>query len=222
MKFSIIQFIISLSTLVLLGCTTKSNSSVDENKEKKLPHLVFLGDSLTAGMGLKSIEESYANLLHARLKKDGYDYILVNAGVSGDTSSGGLTRVKWVISKGVDVFVLELGANDMMRGINPQIVYENLKKIILIVRDKNPDVKILIIPIKTFPNLGNEYGRRFEPIYEKLSYEFNVKKSKFLLEGVAGNKDLNQKDGIHPTSEGHTIMFENIYPDLLTLLRSKG
>lgn len=199
-------------------CAKKEEEPGGETKNVTVPRLIFLGDSLTAGMGLGSVEESYANLLHKRLMMEGYSYELVNAGVSGDTSSGGLTRLDWVLSKGVDVFVLELGANDMMRGLPIKEVYTNLKKIITLVRDKFPDVKILLIPMKPFPNMGKDYGKKFEAIYPQLGVELNVKVSKFLLENVAGIPELNQKDGIHPTGKGHEIMAENIYYDLKSIL----
>ncbi len=188
-----------------------SDTTKSEDPQKIL---IFLGDSLTAGMGLPGVEYSYANLLHKKLQSMGYDYKLINAGLSGDTTSGGLTRLNWVLSKGVDLFVLELGANDMMRGISPTEISKNLTEIISRVKNKNPKAKILLIPMKPFPNLGKEYGKKFESVYTDISTSTGVPLTGFLLENVAGIPSLNQKDGIHPTIEGHKKMAETIWKDL--------
>jgi acyl-CoA thioesterase-1 len=181
--------------------------------------IIFFGDSLTAGMGLESVEESFPNLLNEKIKTLGYDLLFINAGVSGDTTTGGLTRIDWVLSKGVDFFILELGANDMMRGVSAKIISENIENMILKVRKKNPNAKILLIPMKPFPNMGVQYGNSFEKVYIDISKKMNVSLSVFLLEKVAGNKELNQKDGIHPTKKGHEIIAETLYSDISKLLK---
>jgi acyl-CoA thioesterase I len=204
---------------LLMYCNQKDspqpNSVSDtQNPEHPKKTLIFFGDSLTAGMGLPGVEYSYANILYNRILSKGYDYKLINAGLSGDTTSGGLTRLNWVLSKGVDLFVLELGANDMMRGIPPAEISRNLTEIISHVKKKNPKVKILLIPMKPFPNLGKEYGKKFESVYTDLSANTGVPLTGFLLDNVAGIPSLNQKDGIHPTIEGHKKMAETIWKDL--------
>jgi acyl-CoA thioesterase-1 len=216
-KIIIIIYII----IFMMGC--KNNNPPNINNENKLENnkkvLIFFGDSLTAGMGLENVNESFPNLLNDKLKKEGYDFLFINAGVSGDTTSGGLTRLDWVLSRGVDYFILELGANDMMRGIPLKEISKNLEDIITKVRQKNGKSKILLIPMKPFPNMGIQYGNNFEKIYKDISQKMNVPLSTFLLEKVAGIRELNQKDGIHPTKQGHEIITETLYPDLLRILK---
>jgi acyl-CoA thioesterase I len=216
-KIIIIIYII----IFMMGC--KNNNPPNINNVNKLENnkkvLIFFGDSLTAGMGLENVNESFPNLINDKLKKEGYDFLFINAGVSGDTTSGGLTRLDWVLSRGVDYFILELGANDMMRGIPLKEISTNLEDIITKVRHKNGKSKILLIPMKPFPNMGINYGNNFEKIYKDISQKMNVPLSTFLLEKVVGIRELNQKDGIHPTKQGHEIITETLYPDLLKILK---
>jgi acyl-CoA thioesterase-1 len=216
-KIIIIIYIV----IFMMGC--KNNNPPNINNENKLENnkkvLIFFGDSLTAGMGLENVNESFPNLLNDKLKKEGYDFLFINAGVSGDTTSGGLTRLDWVLSRGVDYFILELGANDMMRGIPLKEISKNLEDIITKVRQKNGKSKILLNPMKPFPNMGIQYGNNFEKIYKDISQKMNVPLSTFLLKRVAGIRELNQKDGIHPTKQGHEIITETLYPDLLRILK---
>ena len=211
--------------LILLGifyaCKSESN---EESPSKKIEtdsrkKIIFFGDSLTAGMGLSNPDESFVSLIADKLKNDGFDLKVINAGLSGDTTSGGIARLDWSISKGVDYFVLELGANDGMRGIDTALIEANLKKIISRVREKNPNVKILLVRMLTFPNLGPSYVKKFDSIYPRLAKEENIPLSPFLLEKVAGIKDLNQKDGIHPTAEGHKLVAETLYPSVKKLVK---
>ncbi len=202
-------------------CKSESNDNTSGKKIETDPRkkIIFFGDSLTAGMGLNGSEESYVALLEEKLKNDGLDLKVINAGLSGDTTSGGIARLDWSISKGVDYFVLELGANDGMRGIDTALIETNLKKIISRVRKKNPDVRILLVRMLTFPNLGPAYVKKFDSIYPRLAKEENILLSPFLLEKVAGVKDLNQKDGIHPTAEGHKLVAETLYPSVKKLVK---
>jgi acyl-CoA thioesterase-1 len=218
-------YIIWIILVITLSIQCKRETALDLKEDTKestnqenMKKLIFLGDSLTAGMGLPGVEYSYANLLYNKLQSKGYTFKFINAGLSGDTTSGGLTRLDWVLSKGVDVFILELGANDMMRGIQPSEISKNLIEIIERVRKKNPNSKILLIPMKPFPNMGKEYGKKFENIYIEVAKTTGVPLSEFLLENVAGIPSLNQKDGIHPTIEGHKIMQENIWNNLIKLI----
>jgi len=180
--------------------------------------IIFFGDSLTAGMGLESQEDSFVGLIQKRLTKEGYQYSVINAGLSGDTTSGGLSRIDWILSKKPDIFVLELGANDSMRGIAPSQIKSNLVLLIRKVRQKYPHCKILLIGMRTFPNLGPIYARKFEKIFAGIQKEENVSLVPFLLDKIAGNKNLNQSDGIHPTEDGHKIMAETVYKTLKSLL----
>ncbi|MCC6274380.1 MAG: arylesterase [Leptospiraceae bacterium] len=180
--------------------------------------IIFFGDSLTAGMGLESQEDSFVGLIQKRLTKEGFQYSVINAGLSGDTTSGGLSRIDWILSKKPDIFVLELGANDSMRGIAPSQIKSNLVLLIRKVRQKYPHCKILLIGMRTFPNLGPIYARKFEKIFAEIQKEENVSLVPFLLDKIAGNKNLNQSDGIHPTEDGHKIMAETVYKTLKSLL----
>lgn len=208
-----------------MGCKEDSTPPMNKTENipsEKLPAILFFGDSLTEGLGLDSREESYPSLLEEKWQKKGYKYRMINAGLSGDTTSSGLTRLDWVLEQDFAIFVLELGANDMMRGLPPDLVEKNLIQIIQRVKDKNPSASILLIPMKPFPNLGLDYGKKFEKVYSHVSKKEKVPLTKFLLEGVAGSKELNQKDGVHPTKKGHEIMALNIFPDLEKVLRKKA
>lgn len=209
---------------VILSCgrqeEKKTEQPVQAEKiaEHKVKRLIFFGDSLTAGYGLLP-EENYVHLISEKLKQDGFHLEVVNAGVSGDTTATGLARLDWVIKKGVDYFVLELGANDSMKGISISEIRSNLKKIISRVREKNPEVKILLVPMKVFPNYGPKYGKQFEKLYLEISESENVRLSPFLLEKVAGIRKLNLPDGIHPTAEGHRLLFSTMYEPVKNLLK---
>lgn len=205
-----------LLLVLILGC---KNLEDPKNSEKKdLKKIVFFGDSLTAGLGLSNPENSFPHLIHKKLSKEGIELKLIHAGLNGDTTSGGISRIDWVLSRGVDYFILELGANDGMRGIKPKLIEENLVSIIQAVRQKNPAVKILLVKMLTFPNLGPIYMKEFNEVFEHVSESQKVILSPFLLEKVAGEKSLNQKDGIHPTERGHQIMAETLFPSVKNLV----
>ncbi|MBW0434439.1 arylesterase [Leptospira yasudae] len=205
------SYLIILCSLCFTSIHADSNSSP--------VRILFFGDSLTAGLGLSSPEEAFPHLIAKELSKNGISSQAINAGMSGDTTSGGLARLDWAMSGGFDVFVLELGANDSMRGISPDQTQKNLKEIIARVRKKNPKAKILLVGMKTFPNLGKEYRQKFEAVYPKLSKEENLPLVPFFMDGVAGIKKLNQKDGIHPTAEGHRILAKNLFPFVQKILK---
>ncbi|HMV43702.1 MAG TPA: arylesterase [Leptospiraceae bacterium] len=203
---------------MVTSCNKQDSNPTAEMKPDNRKKIIFFGDSLTAGMGLLNPDESFVARIAVKLKEDGFDLKVINAGLSGDTTSGGLARLDWSISKGVDYFVLELGANDGMRGIETELIESNLKKIISKVREKNPNVKILLVRMLTFPNLGPAYVKKFNAIYPKVAKEEKIPLSAFLLEKVAGIKELNQKDGIHPTGEGHQLLAETLYPSVRKLV----
>ncbi|WP_246048630.1 arylesterase [Leptospira sarikeiensis] len=181
--------------------------------------ILFFGDSLTAGYGLEGPEESFAHLAYLELKKKYSDLEYVNAGVSGDTTSGGLARLDWVLNTKFDVFVLELGANDSLRGVPTKVTEENLTNIIRGVRAKYPSIKILLIGMKTLPNMGPQYAKDFGAIFPRVAKREKIEFMPFLLDGVAGDRRLNQDDGIHPTAEGHKILAKHIIPYLIKLLK---
>ena len=177
--------------------------------------MVAFGDSLTAGFG--SLErESYPYLLQEKLKADGYDYEVVNAGVSGDTTIGGL-RIDWVLEiKNIRVLILELGANDLMRGVPAEQVKQNLDTIIKKAKAKN--VRILLCGMLAPPTGGSNDGRDFANVFPDLATQYKLDYLPFLLENVALKKELNQADGIHPNADGEKIMTDNVYKALKPML----
>lgn len=180
------------------------------------PKIVAFGDSLTAGFGLTE-KESYPYLLQEKLNADGYKYEVVNAGVSGETSLGGLERIDWVLEmENVDVLVLELGANDLLRGVPVKQMKENLDRIIRKAKAKN--VKVLLCGMLAPPSLGADYQREYTNAFPDLADEHDVEFLPFILENIALNKNLNQADGIHPNAEGEKILTENVYKALIPML----
>lgn len=179
--------------------------------------IIFYGDSLTAGYGLAP-EHAFPALVDELISDKGLDYKVVNAGVSGETSSGGVTRIDWVLNQQVDIFVLELGANDGLRGIPTEKTYDNLEKIIEKVHAKYPACKIVIVGMMVPPNMGKEYADNFSGIYPKLVKNFGSTFMPFLLTDVAGDPELNLPDGIHPNVEGHKIVAKNVMKVLDPLL----
>ncbi|KXZ31017.1 arylesterase [Leptospira santarosai] len=206
--------------LILISSCSFFASIYSESNVPKI-RILFFGDSLTAGLGLGSPEEAFPALVEKELSKNGIPAQAINAGMSGDTTSGGLARLDWAMSSGFDLFVLELGANDSMRGISPDQTEKNLKEIVVRVRKKNPKVKILLVGMKTFPNLGKEYRKKFEAVFPKIAKEERIPLVPFFLDGVAGIKKLNQKDGIHPTAEGHRILAKNLFPFVQKILNKE-
>jgi acyl-CoA thioesterase-1 len=190
----------------------------DSNAAAKpeLPKIVAFGDSLTAGFGI-SEKESYPYLLQERLRADGYNYEVVNAGVSGDTSLGGLERIDWTLEQDrIEILILELGANDLLRGMPVSKMKQNLTEIIR--RAKAKGVKVLLCGMLAPPTMGSDYQREFITAFPDLASEHKVAFLPFLLEGVAMDRDLNQADGIHPNAEGTRLMMENIYKELKPML----
>lgn len=180
------------------------------------PKILAFGDSLTAGFGLTEME-SYPYLLQEKLKQEGFNYEVVNAGVSGDTTLGGLERIDWALEQdGLEVIILELGANDLMRGVPAERIAANLDKIIAKAKAKN--IKVLLCGMLAPPTMGANYQRAFTNTFPDLAAKHKVAYLPFLLDGVALKKELNQADGIHPNPQGTRIMMENIYRELQPLL----
>lgn len=177
--------------------------------------VVALGDSLTAGQGVAA-DEAYPALLEARLRREGYAYRVVNAGVSGDTSAGGLRRVDWVLRSRPDVVIVALGANDGLRGLPVDALRDNLEAVVGRVRAAG--ARVLLVGMRVPPNYGADYARDFAAVFPTVARRLDVRLAPFLLEGVAGEAQLNQADGIHPTPEGQRIMAERLWPHLRPLL----
>ncbi len=179
--------------------------------------ILFFGDSLTAGLGLAR-EQAFPALVEQRLKERGLNYTVINAGVSGETSAGGNSRIDWVLKRPVDILVLELGANDGLRGLPLEQTRENLQAIIDKTRDKNPEVRIVIAGMMVPPNMGPDYSEKFSRIFPQLAENNDATLIPFLLNGVAGDKSLNQPDGIHPNQQGHKIVADNVMEALEPIL----
>lgn len=170
---------------------------------------MFFGDSLTAGYGL-SPEEAFPYLLEQRLNEQGKNCKVINAGLSGETTAGGLSRIDWVLRQPIDVFVLELGGNDGLRGLPLEQTKSNLQAIINKVKAKNPNAKIVVAGMMVPPNMGDDYSTAFRKVFPEIAKKNNATLIPFLLEGVAGNEKLNLPDGIHPNPEGHKIVANNL------------
>lgn len=183
------------------------------------PRVVFLGDSLTAGYGL-SKEQSVPSLIQTRLDAAGYNYEVVNHGVSGDTSAGGVSRLEWALSGDVRVLVLELGANDGLRGVPVESMKANLETIITGARTRG--VRVLLTGMEAPPNHGPVYTAEFRQAYRDLAREHDVAFVPFYLEGVAGNPALNIADGIHPNEEGTAIVERTVWQALEPLLEKSA
>lgn len=179
--------------------------------------IIFYGDSITAGYGIGT-DFAFPELIEQKLIKDGHQVEIVNAGLSGETSAGGVTRIDWILNRKFDVFVLELGANDGLRGIPVDETKKNLKIIISKVRDKYPETSILVTGMMVPPNMGEEYSVAYQTIFSEIASEENVNLMPFLLKDVAGLEELNQPDGIHPNVEGHKIIAENLYQYVVEML----
>jgi len=181
--------------------------------------IIFFGDSLTAGYGLASPSmESFPALLQEKINKAGLAYKVINSGVSGDTSAAGLSRIAGVLERPIDVFVLELGANDMLRGLMPQSTLKNLQEILNKVKARHPEVKLLLLGMELPAWVPGERAQGFREVYRKLASDYDMAFVPFLLEGVAGMRHLNLVDGVHPVAEGYQIIANTVWPVLRGLL----
>ncbi|MEZ4280018.1 MAG: arylesterase [Myxococcota bacterium] len=184
------------------------------------PAIVFLGTSLTAGYGLPE-SDAYPARIQARIDAAGLDHRVVNAGVSGDTSAGGLRRLDWLLRLPIAVLVLELGANDMLRGQPAAALEANLAAVLERTRAAHPDVRFLVAGMRAAPNLGRDYAEAFDAVYPRIARRFDAAFVPFLLEDVAARPELNQADGIHPTAEGHALIAERVWQALAPLLEKE-
>lgn len=204
-KRFILSSMLALLSMMAVALQARSDS---------LP-LVGFGDSLMAGYGLNP-GEGFPERLQAALKSKGHDVVIANAGVSGDTTSGGLARLDWSVPEGTRVVILELGANDMLRGVSPAIVEKNLDA--MIARLKQRGIVVLLAGMRAAPNLGAEYQAAFDSIYPRLAERYGLELYPFFLDGVAGNPSLIQEDGLHPTAEGIDRMVARFMPTIEKVL----
>ena len=181
------------------------------------PVILFVGTSLTAGYGVDP-GEAFPALVQEKLDAAGLRFRVVNAGVSGETSAGARRRIDWLLRQPVAVLVLETGANDALRGQDPQATRENIRAILDAARRVKPPPKLALVAMESLPNYGEEYGRRFRAIYPELAKQSGATLVPFLLRGVAGDPRLNQPDGIHPTAEGHRRVAETVWSALRPIL----
>ena len=197
--------------------TISPPSAEDTSGSESPQRILFLGNSLTAGLGVRQ-NEAYPALIRERIDSLGWNFEVVNAGLSGDTSSGGLRRLDWLLRDSVDVLVLALGANDGLRGLSPAAMKENLITIIERTRERSPGVRIVLAGMKMPPNLGREYTQAFERAFVQVAEEEDVAFVPFLLEEVGGVPSLNQPDGVHPNAAGHRVIAETVWDTLRSVL----
>ena len=172
-----------------------------------------MGDSITAGYGIGD-DRAFPALIQERLDAEGYDYTVINAGVSGDTSAGGLSRTAWLLKRPVEIFVLELGANDGLRGQPVKATRANLVAILEKVKASYPEAQLVLAGMQVPPNMGPDYSRDFRGTFEQVAEETGAHLIPFILEGVGGIEELNQADGIHPTVEGHKVIATLVWSHL--------
>lgn len=198
-------------TLFLFFCSASAQD---------VQRILFFGDSITAGYGIQE-QQAYPALIQQKIDSLGWNFEVVNGGLSGETSAGGLRRIDWMLRQPVDLFVLELGGNDGLRGIDPDVTKSNLQKIIDKVEKAYPEAPIVLAGMQVPPNLGPDYTESFKEIYPELAKENDIQLIPFLLKGVGGKEKLNQSDGIHPTAKGHKVLAENVWKVLKPILKEE-
>jgi acyl-CoA thioesterase-1 len=218
-----LKFCYFLFFITLISCgadTSKKENAIEatpteaeENitEENTTKTILIFGDSLTAGYGLDDVNDAFPALIQTKIDSLSLDYTVINSGVSGETTAGGRSRINWVLNQEIDVFILELGANDGLRGVPLKETRENLQAIIDAVLQKNASTKIILAGMQLPPNMGQDYTTEFKTIFPELAEKNNLDLIPFLLKDVGGIPELNQSDGIHPTVEGHKILAENVW-----------
>ena len=188
--------------------STVAKDSVEKKGDSSI--ILLFGDSLTAGLGVDP-NEAFSALLQSKIDSLNLDYKVVNAGLSGETTASGVNRLNWVLNQDVKIIVIELGANDGLRGVPLDETEKNLQKMIDMVRTKDPNIKIVLAGMQIPPNMGEAYTTKFKNIFPELAKKNNVYLIPFILENVGGVPKLNQPDGIHPTAQGHKIVAQNVW-----------
>lgn len=228
----IISWAVALPVIAAAGCTAgeRSPDRAEEappvrTESPSLPDeraaVVFLGTSLTAGLGLDP-SEAYPARIQQRIDEAGLPFSVVNAGVSGETSAGARQRIDWLLQRPVSVLVVETGANDGLRGLDPAALRLNLDAILERARETNPEIALVVVGMEAPPNLGTRYTNAFRGVFRDAAEEHGARFIPFLLEGVAGIESLNQGDGIHPTAEGHRRMAETVWRVLGPVLEERA
>ena len=209
----------------LFGCEQPSRepreSTTPQISTAERPSVLFLGTSLTAGLGLEP-EQAYPALIQQKIDSAGLAFSVVNAGVSGETSAGARRRVDWLLREPVAVLVLETGANDGLRGLPPDSLRANIQAVFDRAKAISPPPKLVLVGMRVPPNYGRAYAERFQSVYPEVAARNGAALVPFLLEGVGGIPRLNQADGIHPTAEGQRVIAETVWRVLGPLLREKA
>ncbi len=227
-----------LCVLLMVGCGSQPRedpvppapTSVDASPQPDAPptasetvmatlRVVVLGNSLSAGYGLDP-EQAFPALIQQKVDSLGWDVAIVNAGLSGETTAGGLSRIDWLLRQRIDVLILELGGNDGLRGIATEVTKQNLQAIIDKTQARYPEVRVVLAGMQVPTNLGPVYTARFRNLYPELALENTIDLIPFILEDVGGIRELNLPDGIHPTVEGHQIVAETVWKTLRPVLES--
>lgn len=229
-EWKFLKFCYFMMALVVLSCgdssNTKnkveevspieSNSTLEVTSTKKT--ILCFGDSITAGYGLDDSNDAFPSVLQTKIDSLGLDYVVVNSGLSGETTAGGRSRIQWVLNQKIDIFILELGANDGLRGVPLAETRVNLQAIIDVVREKNPNTTIILAGMELPPNMGQDYTSEFRSIFVDLARKNDLKLIPFILKDVGGIPELNQNDGIHPTIEGHKIVANTVWETLESVI----
>ena len=238
MKIPTLYPCVGLCVLLMVGCgsqpredpVTPAPTSVDAAPQPDAPptasenvmatlRVVVLGNSLSAGYGLDPTQ-AFPALIQQKVDSLGWDVAIVNAGLSGETTAGGLNRIDWLLRERIDVLLLELGGNDGLRGIATEVTKQNLQAIIDKTRARYPKVRVVLAGMQVPTNLGPVYTTRFRNLYPELALENTIGLIPFILEGVGGVRELNLPDGIHPTAEGHQIVAETVWKTLRPVLEA--
>jgi acyl-CoA thioesterase-1 len=201
-----------------ISASPDSASSTTSQVQTRAKRILFFGNSLTAGLGLPDANQAFPGLVQQRLDSLDLAYTVINAGVSGETTAGGKERISWILKDTIDIFVLELGANDGLRGIPPTATLANLQAIIDEVKTTYPACKIVLAGMMMPPSMGQDYTTAFKEVFPTLAKKNDLVLIPFLLEGVAGDPQFNLQDGIHPNVAGHRQLFENVWTYLAPIL----
>ncbi len=231
-RLKLIKFSYFFIALVLLSCGDAKTEKATEGQktgeqtedtsatETATKNILFFGDSITAGYGLDDTDDAYPAVVQEKIDSLDLNYTVINSGVSGETTAGGSSRIDWVIKQDVTIFVLELGANDGLRGVPLSETRSNLQNIIDTVREQRPETTIILAGMQLPPNMGQEYTQGFKQLYVDLAEKNDIAFIPFILKDVGGVSALNQADGIHPTVEGHKIVANTVWETLEPLLKS--
>ncbi|MBT8376513.1 MAG: arylesterase [Bacteroidia bacterium] len=229
MPFKILKFCYIIVAVCLIGCgeqkknetevNQETQSQMDANKPEDPSKIILcFGDSITAGYGLDDTNDAFPAVLQTKIDSLGLDYTVINSGLSGETTAGGRSRLSWILNQEIDIFILELGANDGLRGISLTETRANLQHIIDELKQRQPETRIILAGMELPPNMGQDYTSEFRDIYKDLAQENDLVFIPFILKDVGGVAELNQNDGIHPTVKGHKIVANTVWEVLEPML----